>query len=84
MAKLRVEKIESGRPGMDTMKISGFADGELKELKSMEHFESGEKLLEMLDDRCNGQGTVWRCGYGVYGHWFDNEFAYINVGNSCD
>ena len=84
MAKLRVEKIESGRPGICTMKISGLTNDELKELKSMEHMESKDKLLEMLDDRCDGQGTVWLCGYGVYGHWFDNEFAYMNVGTSCD
>ena len=70
--------------GMDTMRISGFADGELEELKAMEHSEAKQKLLTMLDERNNGLGTQWLCGNGVYGLWFDNEFAYLNVGRSCD
>jgi hypothetical protein len=69
---------------LDAMKIYGFNPGELSELKSMEHNEAKEKLLEMLDSRCNGIGTQWACGYGVYGLWFDNEFAYLNIGRSCD
>ena len=83
MAKLIIEK----RPctnGMDTMKITGFGEGELSELKSMEHYEAKDKLLEMLDDRNNGLGTCWMCGYGTFGLWFDNEAAYLNVGTSCD
>ena len=83
MEKLIVEKLDScGR--MDTMKIAGLTDGELSELKSMEHYESGEKLLEMLDFRNNGLGTAWHNGPGVWSHWFDNEFAYVNIGRSCD
>ena len=84
MAALKVEKwCESGHY-ISTMRISGFNDGELNELKSMEHGEACEKLLEMLDDRNHGCGTTWHNGYGVYGVWFDNEYAYVNVGNSCD
>ena len=70
--------------GLQTMRIGGFCDGELNELKSMEHNESKEKLLEMLDDRNGNIGTCWHNGYGVYGLWFDNEFAYLNIGTSCD
>ena len=69
---------------MDTMKITGFTDGELSELKSMEHYESKEVLLNMLDARNSGLGTQWACGYGVYGLWYDNDAAYLNVGKSCD
>lgn len=83
MNKLTVTKTPCGN-GMDTMRIAGFADGELNELKSMEHGEARQKLLEMLDSRNNNLGTAWLCGYGVYGMWFDNEFAYMNVGQSCD
>lgn len=83
MAALNIENM--GRSGMlDTMKITGFADGELSELKSMEHYEAKEKLLEMLDNRNGGVGTCWQCGYGAYGLWFDNEAAYMNIGRSCD
>jgi len=65
---------------MDTMKISGFSDGELSELKSMEHYEAKDALIDMLDYRNNGTGTAWVTGPGVYGLWFDNEAAYLNVG----
>lgn len=69
---------------IDTMRIGGFLDGELSELKSMEHYEAKDKLLDMLDRRNGGIGTQWKCGYGVYGMWFDNEYAYVNIGRSCD
>ena len=80
--ELNIEKTPSGK--LVTVKITGFLDGELGELKSMEHGEAQDKLLDMLDSRNNGIGSCWACGYGVYGMWFDNEAAYINIGNSCD
>lgn len=83
MARLTIER-KPCTNSMDTMKITGFSDSELSELKSMEHYESKDALLDMLDSRNSGQGTLWACGYGVFGHWFDNEAAYINVGKSCD
>ena len=70
--------------GLQTMRIGGFRDGELSELKSMEHMEAKSKLLDMLDDRNGNIGTCWHNGYGVYGLWFDNEYAYLNIGTSCD
>ena len=83
MARLTIEKKQYSS-GMDTMKITGFDDGELSELKSMAHEEAKDKLLEMLDSRNDRLGTRWSCGYGVYSHWFDNEAAYMNIGSSCD
>ena len=82
--RLEITKMPSNGNGLDTMKIAGFADGELAELKSIEHGEARKKLLDMLDERNNGTGTMWQCGNGVYGLWFDNEFAYLNIGRSCD
>lgn len=80
---LNIEKQESmGR--MDTMKITGFGGNELSELKSMEHKEAGKKLLDMIDSRNDGIATFWARGKGIYGIWFDNEAAYINVGRSAD
>lgn len=84
MARLTLEKIPAGRSGMVTMRIGGFRNGELSELKSMEHHEAHSKLLEMLDDRNDGVATTWFSGNGVYGSWFDNEYAYLNIGTSCD
>lgn len=83
MARLTIEK-QPCTGSLDTMKITGFTDGELSELKSMEHNESKDVLLQMLNDRNNGLGTAWMCGYGVYGLWYDNDAAYLNVGKSCD
>jgi hypothetical protein len=83
MAKLTIEPRER-YGGMQTMRIGGFADRELSELKSMEHMEAKEKLLDMLDSRNGGIGTMWMCGTGVYGLWFDNEYAYLNIGTSSD
>ena len=83
MAQLSYKEIER-HGGTRTMRIGDFADGELSELKSMEHNEAKEKLLEMLDNRNNNTGTMWHNGYGVYGLWFDNEYAYLNIGTSCD
>ena len=84
MARLDIKTIPSGRVGMNTLMITGFKDSELSELKSMEHHEAKEKLVEMLDSRNGGQGTAYACGYGIYGMWFDNEAAYMNVGSTCD
>ena len=83
MARLTITK-QPCTSSLDTMKITGFTDGELSELKSMEHHESKEKLLDMLDYRNDGIGTQWMCGYGVHAHWFDNDAAYVNIGRSCD
>ena len=83
MKKLTIEK-QPCTGALDTMRIGGFSDGELSELKSMEHHEAKAKLLDMLDFRNMGQGTIWHNGYGVYGLWFDNEYAYLNVGKGCD
>lgn len=70
--------------GLDTIRITGFEDGELADLKSMPHGDAEKKLIAMLDERNGGEGTRLACGYGIYGLWFDNEAAYINVGTTCD
>ena len=83
MARLTIDRSPCGS-GMETVKITGFGDGELSELKGMNHYEAKQKLLEMLDNRNSGVGTCWQCGPGVFGVWFDNEAAYMNIGSSCD
>ena len=49
-----------------------------------EQIDHAHKILDMLDYRNGGVGTCWMCGPGVYGLWFDNEAAYLNVGKACD
>ena len=81
--ELKIEKIDSGA-GMDTMKITGFPEGELSILKTLEHDEASERLLDMIDRMNHGLARVWHNGGGIYGVWYDNEAAYVNVGSSCD
>lgn len=86
MAKLIIDEMRNGIAisGKKTIRVSGFRTGELNELKSMSHEDAIEKLIEMLDSRNNGTGTCYQCGNGLYGVWFDNEYAYMNIGDSCD
>lgn len=86
MAKLTVEHIELSTDfgQTETIRIGGFNDGELSELKSMEHLEAEDKLLEMLNSRNAGLGNVYHNGYGVRSTWYDDEYAYIRIGKSCD
>ena len=81
---MKIEKIPSGRSGMDTMKITGFREGELFRLKNLPHEESKQILLDLLDEQNNGIATCWHNGNGIYGLWYDNEAAYLNIGSSCD
>lgn len=70
--------------GLTTKKISGLTAEELQALKFMRNSEATDRLMELLDKRNDNLGTRWQCGYGVYAVWFDNEFAYVNIGNSSD
>ena len=80
---LKIEKIQH-IGGTDTYRISGFEDGELYELKAMKHSEAESRMIQILDERNDNKGSCWAFGYGIHSLWFDNEYAYMNVGNSCD
>ena len=82
--KLTIEDMGNSGAGLRTMKISGFADGELAALKSIPNHEAKEALIDLLDEANGGIGSSWACGYGMYGLWFDNEAAYVNIGKGCD
>ena len=84
MKQLTITQIDSGRRGLDTMKITGFSDEILYSLKHMKHEDAKESVIELLDERNNGIGTCWHNGNGIYGLWFDNEAAYMNIGSSAD
>ena len=83
MEKLKIEKFKC-TSGLDTLRISGFREGELYRLKSLPNGEAEDELVRMLNERNNGEGTSYACGYGIYSLWFDNEFAYMNIGTTCD
>ena len=80
--KFTIEEVASGE-SMRVMQISGFADGELEILKSMNdqnYQEAGKTLLDMLDERNDEIGTIlWRSD-GVFAWWFTSDNAYVVTG----
>lgn len=84
MDKLIIETLPSNSRAMETKKITGFKDGELRKLKMKQHEDAKQQLLNMLDERNGRIGTCWHNGPGIFGIWFDNEAAYVNIGRSCD
>lgn len=83
MAELKVETFREGL-GVNTMKVTGFTDREINELGSMEHGELEEAVLNLLNERNHGAGTVWKCGYGVYRVWVCGYAVFVEIGRSCD
>ena len=65
--------------------ISGFTDDELVMLAGMRSQEALDWILEQLDERNEGIGTVWHNGYGI--HYFQirmsNQTVLVVTGASC-
>ena len=61
MAPLKIKKI-----GQTSYEITGFTTSELDELMSMEYRDARDKIIPMLDDRNDGQGTYWAHCVGIY------------------
>lgn len=83
MERLKVETDRYGL-GVNTMKVSGFTNQELKELGSMEQGELEETVLDMLDKRNGNIGTCWKYGCGVYRVWLYGDAVYMEVGSGCN
>lgn len=79
-------KIETFRKNIatTTMKITGFSEKELTELNSMDYREMKETIVDTLDRRNHGAGSMYHNGYGMYQAWIRDGAVYIEVGNSCD
>jgi len=84
MDRLIIETLPSNSRAMETKKVSGFTESELYDLKMKKHDDAKQLLLNMLDERNGRIGTCWHNGPGIFGIWFDNEAAYVNIGRSCD
>lgn len=65
-------------------KITGFSTKELSELNSMDYREMKECVLNTLDRRNNGIGSVWHNGYMVFTAWIRDGAVFLEVGNNCD
>lgn len=76
-------KVETGRDsGFSVNTVTGFTPEELEEIgKDGIHYDS---LVRILNERNEGLGTCWSCGYGIYGVWIRNGVVYVRTGSSCD
>lgn len=79
-------KIETFREGYGSrcMKVTGFTEEELYELEHIDYRDMKKKIVEILDERNSGTGTVWSCGYGLYTAWIRDGALYVEIGTSCD
>lgn len=79
-------KIKEGNAlcGTRTMEVHGFTESELSELNSMDYNEMKETVLNTLDEYCDGIGTRWHNGYGVYNMWIKDGAVFVEIGKSCD
>ena len=59
--------------------IRGFTLKELDELKSMEYRDLLDTIVEILDDRNDGFGTVLRCVIGIYHVGFGDDAVLIKA-----
>lgn len=86
MSNLKALDVSEYRVNLATkvMKVTGFTAKELDELNSMDYREMKDTVLCTLDDRNNGLGNVWHCGYGVYTLWIKNDSVFVEIGRSCD
>lgn len=79
-------KIKEGNTlcGTRTMEVHGFTESELSELNSMTYQEMGRTVIHTLDRLCNGIGTQWHNGYGIYQMWIKDGVVFVEIGDSCD
>ena len=84
MKPLKISEIESGRPGIKTMRVTGFSEDELSRIRGLEHSAAMDYALTILDNRNDKIGSCWLCGYGVYAMWMDDDSVYFNIGTGCD
>lgn len=68
----------------DVYKVTGFTEDELNELKQMDWRDMKKTVLEVLDKECNGIGTCWHNGYGVFQMWIAGDAVMVEIGKSCD
>ena len=81
--RLTIETFREGL-GVKTLKLTGFTEKELSELNSMDYREMKETIVQIANDRNNGIGSCWACGYGLYNAWIMDGAVYIEIGTSCD
>lgn len=86
MKKLTVSEFRKGI-GVTVMRVDGLTEEEIQELKDMPYPDMKDTLLNTLDEHCNGIGTVWKRGKGVYSVYFNNlepESVFLEIGTNSD
>ena len=84
MKALKIAEQDSGRHGIKTMRVTGFTNDELNQIRNAEHETAMDMTLDLLDRKNDGIGSCWVCGYGVYAMWMDDDSVYFNIGTSSD
>ena len=73
--------------GSKVMKVDGFSDSDLDDLRRMDYRDMIQQVLEALD-KCNGgMGTQWKAGYGVFSAYMNGQYPksiFVEIGKSCD
>ena len=80
---LKIEDFREGL-GVKCLKLTGFSTEEIDELTHCDYRDLKKRVVEIANERNNGIGTCWECGYGVYNAWTRGNEVFIEVGNSCD
>ena len=73
--------------GSKVMKIDGFSDEDLDELRRMDYRDMKKEVLEALDRYNGGLGTCWQNGNGVYSAYMNGQYPksiFVEIGKSCD
>lgn len=70
--------------GVNTLKITGFTEAEMEELKHCDYRDLKTRVVEIADERNGNIGTCWTRGYGIYNAWTNDNAVFIEVGSSSD
>lgn len=73
--------------GSKVMKVDGFDDGDLEDLRRMDYRDMMKQVTDALD-RCNGGlGTCWHNGNGILSVYMNGQYPksiFVEIGKSCD
>lgn len=66
------------------MRITGWTEQELEDLRHLHYQDMKNAVLEELDRRNGGLGTCWHNAYYVFQMWVRDDAVMVEIGNSSD
>ena len=73
--------------GSKVMKVDGFSDEDLDDLRRMDYRDMKKQVLDALDACNNNLGTCWQNGNGVLSMYMNGvhpKSIFVEIGKSCD